>query len=126
MDTPKTLYDELKRLEAAIEQAGKDVREAGRMAAHKQAEYELLKNQKLIELFNEEAETGIKRTEAIRQAIYRKEFSDQRFEWQLAVNELKTASEYLKALLGNQISVEVRLKLVESDMRFTGRSLQAA
>lgn len=125
-DTPETIYEELKTLEAMIETAGQNVHFSGTNAATKRAAYEQLKNNMLIEMYAEEAKGSFKRTEAQRQAIYRTTYATQRLEWQLAENEWKASNDYLKALLGNQISVEVRLKILESDWRISGRSAQAA
>jgi hypothetical protein len=78
-------------------------------------------------MFADEAgDKSLKRTEAQRTAIYRSTYAQERLEWQLAENEWKASNDYLKALLGNQISVEVRLKIIESDMRFAGRNANAA
>jgi hypothetical protein len=81
----------------------------------------------LIQMFAEEAgNKDMKRTEAQRTAIYRSTYSQQRLEWQLAENEWKASNDYLRALLGNQISTEVRLKILESDQRLAGRSATSA
>ena len=122
-DTPQTIYDELKVLESKIEQAGQNVHFSGQTAAQKKAVYEELKNKMLIQMFAEEAgDKNLKRTEAQRTATYRTAYSQQRLEWQLAENEWKAATDYLRALLGNQISVEVRLKILESDIRIAARA----
>lgn len=127
MDTPETLYTELKELETMIETAGQNVHFAGVNAATKRAAYEDKKNKMLIQMFAEEAgNKDLKRTEAQRTAIYRSTYAQERLEWQLAENEWKASNDYLKALLGNQISVEVRLKILDSDLRIAGRSANAA
>jgi hypothetical protein len=125
-ENAETIYNELKELELKIEQAGQNVHFSGVEAANKRSAYEELKNKALIEMYADEAKTGKKRTEAQRQAIYRSTYAQQRLEWLLAENEWKASNDYLKALLGNQISTEVRLKILESDMRFAGRNSQAA
>lgn len=126
LDTPETLYAELKELEGKIELAGQNVHFSGQQAAMKRAVYEDLKNKMLIQMFAEEAgDKSLKRTEMQRTSLYRATYSQQRLEWQLAENEWKAANDYLKALLGNQISVEVRLKILDSDIRLAGRSLAA-
>lgn len=117
MDSLPDIYDELKTLEALIEKSGNHIRSLAIVAANKRAEYEELKNKCLIEMFAEEAKQNFKRTEAQRCAIYRSMYSTQRLMWQLADNELSAERDYLKALLGNQISTEVRRGLVESDLR---------
>jgi len=127
MDTPETLYAELKELEAMIESAGQNVHFSGVNAATKRAAYEDKKNKMLIQMFAEEAgNKDLKRTEAQRTAIYRSTYATERLEWQLAENEWKASNDYLKALLGNQISIEVRLKILDSDVRLAGRNAQAA
>jgi hypothetical protein len=127
MDTPETLYAELKALETMIENAGQNVHFSGAKAAEARANYEDKKNKMLIQMFADEAgDKSLKRTEAQRTAIYRSTYAQERLEWQLAENEWKASNDYLKALLGNQISVEVRLKIIESDMRFAGRNANAA
>lgn len=126
-ESAETIYDELKELEIKIEQAGQNVHFSGVTAANKKAVYEDLKNKMLIQMFAEEAgNKDLKRTEAQRTAIYRSTYAQQRLEWLLAENEWKASNDYLKALLGNQISCEVRLKILESDWRVAGRSSQAA
>jgi hypothetical protein len=125
-DTSETIYNELKELEAKIEQAGQNVHFSGVQAATKRSVYEDLKNKMLIQMFAEEAGDGKKRTEAQRQAIYRAAYATERLEWQLAENEWKASNDYLKALLGNQVSIEVRYKIIMSDMAFAGRSAHAA
>jgi polyribonucleotide nucleotidyltransferase len=124
-DTAETIYNALEDLEAKIEQAGQNVHFSGQQAAQKKAKYEELKNKMLIQMFADEA-SGTKRTVDQRQAIYRATYAQERLEWQLAENEWKASNDYLKALLGNQISTEVRLKILESDMRFAGRSAVGA
>jgi hypothetical protein len=126
-ETAETIYNELKALELKIEQAGQNVHFSGANAATKRSVYEEKKNKALIEMFAEEAgDKSLKRTEAQRTAIYRSMFAAERLEWLLAENEWKASNDYLKALLGNQISTEVRLKILESDWRVAGRSSQAA
>jgi hypothetical protein len=126
-ESAETIYDELKELELKIEQAGQNVHFSGANAANKKSVYEELKNKMLIQMFAEEAgDKNLKRTEAQRTAIYRSTYAQQRLEWQLAENEWKASTDYLRALLGNQISTEVRLKILESDLRVAGRSAQAA
>ena len=127
MDTPETLYNELKELETMIENAGQQVHFSGINAATKRAAYEDKKNKMLIQMFAEEAgDKNLKRTEAQRTAIYRSTYAQERLEWQLAENEWKASNDYLKALLCNQISIEVRLKILESDVRLAGRNAVAA
>lgn len=127
MDTPETIYTELKELEAKIDQAGQNVHFSGQQAAQKKAKYEELKNKMLIQMFAEESgNKDLKRTEKQREAIYRATYAQERLEWQLAENEWKASNDYLKALLGNQVSIEVRYKILDSDMRFAGRSAHAA
>ena len=127
MDSTETLYAELKALEEKIEIAGQNVHFSGANAATKRANYEDKKNKMLIQMFADEAgDKSLKRTEAHRTAIYRSTYATERLEWQLAENEWKASNDYLKALLGNQISTEVRLKIIESDMRFAGRNAHAA
>jgi len=122
-ETPETIYNQLKELEAKIEQAGQNVHFSGVNAAQKRAVCEELESKALIEMFAEEAgNKDLKRTEAQRTAVYRSLYSVQRLQWQLAENEWKSSSDYLKALLGNQISTEVRLKILESDMRMAARA----
>jgi hypothetical protein len=116
--TPETLFTELKELEAKIEQAGQNVHFAGANAAQKRAAYEELKNKMLIQMMAEEAgDKNLKRTVDQRTAIYRSTYSAERLEWQLAENEWKAATDYLKALLGNQSSLQTRNRIVEADRK---------
>lgn len=126
-DTPETLYTELKELEGKIEAAGQNVHFSGASAAQKRAVYEDKKNKMLIQMFADEAgNKDLKRTEAQRTAIYRSTYAQERLEWQLAENEWKASNDYLRALLGNQVSVEVRYKIIVADMGFAGKSAHAA
>lgn len=62
-----------------LEGAGEALREAGRKAANSAADYENSKNAYVIELKNEELkDPKIKRTDAIRQSMYRDQFKDLR------------------------------------------------
>jgi hypothetical protein len=116
--TPETLYNELKELEGKIETAGQNVHFSGVNAANTKSIYEDLKNKMLIQMFAEEAgNKDMKRTEAQRTAIYRSTYSQQRLEWQLAENEWKASGDYLKALLGNQSSLQTRNRIIEADRR---------
>ena len=115
-DTPETLYNELKELEAKIEDAGRQVHFSGQLAAQKKAVYEELKNKMLIEMHAEEAKSGTKRTIEQRQSIYRTTYAQQRLEATLAENEWKASGEYLRALLGNQSSLQTRNRILQADM----------
>lgn len=121
--TPEGLYNELKEIEAKVEQAGQNVHFAGQNAATKRAEYEDLKNKMLIQMFAEEAgDKTLKRTEAQRTAIYRSLYSTQRLEWQLAENEWKASTDYLKGLLAMLTAVQSRIRILEGEYRVSGRA----
>jgi len=123
MDSLENIYDELKQLEVSIEGSGENIRRLAKEAANKRADYENLKNKALIEMFAEEAKGHAKRTEAHRAAIYRSTYAVERLQWQLADNELSAERDFLKGLLGNQISTEVRKGIVESDLRMAMRAV---
>lgn len=118
-DSPESLYNELKELEAMIETAGQNVHFSGVNAANKRAIYEDKKNKALIQMYADEADTGKKRTEAQRTAMYRSMFATERLEWQLAENEWKASNDYLKALLGNQSSIQTRRRILQGDWNGT-------
>lgn len=121
--TPEGLYNELKEIEGKVDQAGQNVHFSGQNAATKKAEYEDLKNKMLIQMFADEAKDGKKRTEAQRQAIYRTTYSQQRLEWQLAENEWKASSDYLKGLLAMLTAVQSRIRILEGDWRVASRAV---
>lgn len=118
--TPEGIYNELKEIEAKVEQAGQNVHFSGQNAAQKKAEYEDLKNKMLIQMFADE-NTGKspKRTEAQRQSLYRTTYAEQRLAWQLAENEWKASSDYLKGLLAMLTAIQTRMKILEADWRMT-------
>lgn len=123
-DTPISVYNELKQWEIEIEQCSANIRDLSVKAVNKQADYELLKNKELIAMFKEEASKAVaKRTEAQRTSAYRVKYSAQRLAWMLAENELKGERDVLRALLGNQISTEVRLRLIDQDKKAASRAV---
>jgi len=122
-DTPLSVYNELRRLEVEIEQCSANIRSLSQDAVNKQADYELLKNKELIAMFKEEQKDVPKRTEAQRTSLYRTKYSEERLAWMLAENELKGERDVLRALLGNQISTEVRLRLIDQDKKAASRAV---
>lgn len=117
-DTIETLYDELKQIEADIIASGQNMRVLGDKEANAAANYEGRKNAFLIELYAEEAEKGIKRTEAARVALYRNAYKQERLEKNLAANEFKAEKDYLSALQSALMSRQSRLRVLESERNF--------
>ena len=121
--TPETLFNELHRVELEIESEGRLIKRLGDEVATKKATYEELKNKMLLDMFKEEFEGQVaKRTDARRTALYRHTYAEQRLAWQLAEKQLEAANAYLKALMANQISLECRVKLVDHDGYFAGKT----
>jgi hypothetical protein len=118
--TPQTLFDELHALEVEIAAEGRLIKQLATDKANAAAKYEELKNNMLIDMVAEEhAGTVPKRTVDQRTALYRQTYQVQRLEKDLKAMEFEAANTYIKALLGNQISLECRVKLIKADMHDT-------
>jgi hypothetical protein len=116
-DTIETVYDELVALEAEIMKASGSLEKLGDAEARKAADYEDKKNRYLIELYAEESEKGLKRTEAVRTAMYRKLFNIERLLKQLASHELKSQQDYIKSLLAVLNSKQSRMRVLENERK---------
>jgi len=119
-DTPGSIYNKLVEMENQILDIAGQVRSDGNAAIQAKADYDTLKHQELLHLYTEESQGGIKRTEAMRQAIYRSKFSAERLAWQLADRNYQTQQEYLKSLSAVLISTQVRAKILEMDRKLGG------
>lgn len=119
-DSPQTVYNSLVEMEKQILEIANQVRSDGNTAIQAKADYDTLKHQELLHLYTEESQGGIKRTEAMRQAIYRSKFSSERLAWQLADRNYQTQQEYLKSLSAVLISTQVRAKILELDRKLGG------
>ena len=121
-DTPQTVYNRLVEMENQILDIAGQVRSDGNAAIQAKADYDTLKHQELLHLYTEESASGgtLKRTEAMRQAIYRSKFSAERLAWQLADRNYQTQQEYLKSLSAVLISTQVRAKILEMDRKLGG------
>ena len=89
-----------------------------RDSAQANADYESAKNHTLISLYNQESDSKgtIKRTESIRQAIYRELHKDLRLTRDLAKNEMEATKTYLNLLGMMQTNLQSSIKLdVESE-----------
>lgn len=117
-DSIETLYNELKQLEGEIIASGVNMRKLGEREATAAADYGMRKNAFLIDLYAEESEKGIKRTEAARVALYRNAYKQERLAKNLAANELKTEKDYLSALQSAQMSKQTRIRVLESERNF--------
>mgnify|MGYP001558755047 CR=1 FL=1 len=111
---------ELKRKQDELEEIRqKMIIEAGRLyqvfrdSAQANADYENAKNHTLIGLYSEESDSKgtIKRTESIRQAIYRELHKDLRLARDLAKNEMEATRTYLNLLGMMQMNLQSQLRL---------------
>jgi hypothetical protein len=116
-DNIENIYNEIEQLEAEIITAAASLKSLGEADANASAIYENKKNRYLIELFAEEAETGTKRTESIRQAMYRRMYETERLQKSLATNALKSTQEYVKAMLSVLSSRQSRMRVLESERK---------
>lgn len=119
-DNPQTVYNRLVEMENQILDIAGQVRSDGNAAIQAKADYDTLKHQELLHLYTEESQGGIKRTEKMREAIYRSKFSSERLAWQLADRNYQTQQEYLKSLSAVLISTQVRAKILEMDRKLGG------
>lgn len=119
-DSINDIYDEIKQLESDIIESGKNIKTCGEQEARAAAIYEDFKNQFLIDLYAEESEKGIKRTEAQRTSLYRIAYKRQRLEKNLAANDLKAERDYLSALQSVLMAKQSRLKVLEAERNFKG------
>lgn len=121
--TPESIYNELKALEALVEEAGRGVRAAGQDAANKEAIYLNLKNETLIQMFAEEEAGEVKkRTVEQRASAYREKHAEERLAWQLAKNEWEASSDYLKSLTTMVSAVQTRVRILEAEWSAAGRA----
>ena len=116
-DTLENIYNEIEQLEAEIITAAVSLKTLGETEANASAIYENKKNRYLIELYAEEAETGTKRTESIRQAMYRRAYEAERMQKYLALNDLKSTQEYIRAILAVLSSRQSRMRILESERK---------
>lgn len=124
-DTLETVYNELEDIESEIYAAAKEAPEYGRKEAEAIAEYENKKGKFLLELAAEEAKDGIKRTEAIRTAMYRQKFADERFERDKAIRLKQAHDTYIKGLMTVINSRQSRLRVLEGERRVSDMSKAA-
>lgn len=109
-DTPRSLYNEFCQLEDEIESVGRNIKTLATIAETSIADYETAKNKTLLELHAEESspEWKGKRTEALREAIYRERHHDLRVQRAIAIADLKSERDLLSALQSKLTGLQSR------------------
>jgi hypothetical protein len=118
-DTIAGLYDNLANLQDNGAVAVAEYRELAMLAINAQCDYEEAKNKTILELKLEEdaSEGKIKRTESVREAIYRTEHADLRRAWLLTAESLKTQKIFLDAMKEQISALQTRIRLIEFQER---------
>ena len=106
-------------IEALIFETGRALKTLTVSAVNNRSAYELRKNQELIALFNDEAETKTKRTEAQRTAIYREKFADLRVAANMSEQMLKAEKDYLSCLQSNLSALQTRVRILETEVKLS-------
>lgn len=118
-DSLESVYNELRELEILLADSAQTIKFISVRAATARADYEFVKNNKLIDLFAEEAEKGTKRTEKQRESLYRVEFSTERLAANLAENDLKAERDLMDSIKTQINSVQTRARILETDVKLT-------
>lgn len=113
-DTLPKLYDELEVLQGAIAQSATDYKTLANEYANAVCDYEDAKGRTLIALKAEEdATTGLKRTESVREAIYRTEHADLRRKRTELGEAVRAEKVFLDALANQLTATQTRIRLIE-------------
>ena len=94
------------------------IHKIARESAQANAEYENAKNVSLIGLFTEESTQGVKRTESVRQAIYRDLHKDLRLNRELKKNEVEATKTYINLLGLMQSNLQSQLNLEKESQKY--------
>ena len=122
-DTPPRLYDEFVRVEDEIERVGRNIKTLATKEATSIANYEQAKNNTILALLKEEAldsYDGPKRTDKIREAIYRTRHSDLRLQMFLAKADLSSEKSLLNALQAKLDGLQSRKGIMVGEMNMNG------
>ena len=119
-DTIPKLYDELEVLQGAIAQSALDYKTLANEYANAVCDYEDAKGRTLIALKAEEdATSGLKRTESVREAMYRTEHADLRRKRTELGEAVRAEKVFLDALANQLTATQTRIRLVEFQERGT-------
>lgn len=125
-DTPAKLYDEFVAIEDEIERVGRNIKTLAQNEANAIADYELAKNQTLLQLFLDESKPDFvgKRTEMQRTAIYRERHQALRLAKGLAMADAKSERDLLSALQSKLSGMQSRrsILMMERDREYAGRT----
>jgi hypothetical protein len=118
-DKIANLYNDLENLQGAIRDSSLEVKTLGQQKTEAACDYEEAKNKSLILMKAEEDESEgkLKRTESIREAIYRTEHQDLRRKWLFLVNKFDTEKIYLDTLQSQVMGLQTRIRLIEYNER---------
>lgn len=123
-DTITSVYDRICKLDANIEFASAAIEKYGRDKANSKADYERLKNGRLLLMYEQERSgESPKRTEKHRQVLYRDAFAQERFDMQIAEMMYDAAVKYLDGLKSSLTAAQTRLNTLTAQdyARGTGR-----
>lgn len=115
--TLEEIQSELERIASSIEDAAVEIARAGQNATQLAADYEQLKQQCLVALYDDEAERKIKRTEAQRIAIYRTKYAVECRAHLMAKQEYDSCRTFLDALKSKAMILQTLAGIEKEKMR---------
>ncbi len=122
-DSLAGVYAEMVAVETEMLAVGRGIKEKSHAVANTTSNYELAKSKEILEMFKQEAETGTKRTEAQRTAIYREKFSNLRLAKMIAQADMDSDRELLKALSKKADLLQSRKNILALEYQnYTGRT----
>jgi hypothetical protein len=117
----KQKQEQLEEVRIRLATEANSIKQLFANSARANADYESAKNQTLIELYAEESEPGFigKRTEKIREAIYRQLHKDLRFNRDLMRNEVESTKSYIQllGLMQSNLQSQIKLEVGEGNQR---------
>lgn len=109
---------DLQQTVGALTQTALRLKKSAVASVNARSVYENQKNQYLLQLKAEESlDATIKRTDAIRTAMYRSQFADERLAWQLAEVNYETDRDLLRALMAKLNAIQSIARLTESELK---------
>lgn len=119
------IKDELNSAVDALTQTAKRLKVSAQTFVNKRCEYENKKNQYVLQLKAEEETSGgkIKRTDAVRQSMYRLMYQKERLEWLAAEMDYETDKDLYKGLIAKLNALQTVARLTETEMKL-GESFQ--
>lgn len=116
MNDLEKIKNDLQSAVDALTETAKRLKTSAKEAVNKRCEYEAKKNSYLIEMKAEESDDPtIKRTDAIRTAMYRQMFKDERKEWLAAESDYETDVIIFKGLQSKLNAQQTLSRLIEME-----------